>query len=377
MVQVGDPDFETPTHITSAAIDALHAGKTHYEGAGGSPSLKEAVAAFLRRTRPGLAVDPANIVCTPGGKPIIFHTIAALCEEGDEVIYPDPGFPAYETTIEWSGAKAVPLQLDESTGFRFATSASAIPTLTAFPYPDPRFSHEKLESLANDRTKLIVLCSPGNPSGGVLTAEDLDKVAEIAQKCGAWVISDEIYSQLIFDGGRHETIATRPGMAERTVVLDGCSKAFAMTGWRVGFGLFPPSLVEPAKNLAINSWTCLPPFVSAGGIAALDGPDADTAAMRAEFQARRDIVYEALNQIPGISIAVKPAGAIYLLANVTGTGLGSREFAERLLDEQAVALLDGAYFGAGGEGLVRISFAQSRERLAEGCARIAKFVEGL
>ena len=337
-------------------MEALQSGKTHYEAAGGSPELRRAAANYLERTRPGLIVDPDNVVCTPGGKPIIFHTIAALCEEGDEVIYPDPGFPAYETTIEWSGATPVPLKLQEDTGFRF--------------------SHDQIEKLASDKTKLIVLCSPGNPTGGVLSSKDLDKVAEIAKACGAYVISDEIYSKLSFDSP-HESIATRPGMMDRTIILDGCSKAFAMTGWRVGFGIFPPALVEPAKNLAINSWTCLPPFVSAGAIAALNGSDEETNRMKAEFEARRDIVYEALNDIPGINVAVKPAGAIYLLANVTGTGLDSREFAERLLDEYGVCLLDGSYFGEAGKGLVRISFGQSRERLTEGCARIREFVASL
>lgn len=352
-MEVGDPDFDSPTHVVEAAVGALRSGATHYEAAGGSSTLRQAAARFLSCTRPGLAADPDNILCMPGGKPVIFHTVAALCEPGDEVIYPDPGFPAYETTIEWAGAVPVPLRLDQRSGFRF--------------------DHGELRRLVGPRTKLIILCSPGNPSGGVLTTEDLDCVAELAQAHGAWVLSDEVYSRLVFDGV-HESVVTRPGMLERTVVLDGCSKAYAMTGWRVGFGLFPSELVEPARNLAINSWTCIPPFVAAGALAALEGPDAGVHSMRDELRARRDLVFDALNELPGIDVAVRPQGAMYMLADVSGTGLASSEFAGRLLDEQGVAVLDGAHFGAGGEGLVRLSFAQSRERLAEGCRRIGEFV---
>lgn len=326
-MEVGDPDFETPSHITASAISALQAGQTHYEAAGGSPGLRKAVANHLERSRPGLKADPDQVLCMPGGKPVIFHTIAALCEEGDEVIYPNPGFPAYETTIEWSGATAVPLRLDESTGFRFR--------------------HDDLRRLVSPRTKLIILCSPGNPTGGVLTSQDLDAVADVARESGAYVLSDEIYSSLIFDG-QHDTILLREGMPERCVLLDGCSKAFAMTGWRLGFGLFPKELVEPARNLAINSWTCIPPFVAAGAITALDTPKEELDYMRLEYAARRDLLFERLNQLPGISVAVKPAGAMYLLANVTGTSLSSRDFADRLLQEEAVSLLDGRYFGDGG-----------------------------
>jgi len=355
-MEVGDPDFDTPSHAVEAAVASLRRGETHYEAAGGSPALRNAVAAYFRRLRPGLTVNYRNVICSPGGKPVIFATIAALCEEGDEVIYPDPGFPAYETTIEWTGATPVPLRLEESTGFRF--------------------SHHELRRLASRRTKLIIVCSPGNPTGGVLGAEDLDCVAEVAKACGAWVLSDEIYSRLVYEGC-HDSIATRTDMLERTVVLDGCSKAYAMTGWRLGFGLFPPPLVEPVRNIAINSFTCLPPFVAAGAIAALEGPDATTDAMRHEYAARRDLLFDRLNTVPGICVAVRPAGAMYLLANVSGTGLSSHEFVERLLDDQGVAVLDGAFFGSGGRGLVRVSFAQSRERLAEGCDRISAFVAGL
>ncbi|CAJ1349714.1 unnamed protein product [Effrenium voratum] len=252
-MEVGDPDFATPPHITASAVSALHAGQTHYEAAGGSPTLRKAVAESLERTRPGLRADPDKVICMPGGKPVIFHTIAALCEEGDEVIYPDPGFPAYETLIEWSGATPVPLRLEEGTGFRFR--------------------HDELRRLASPRTKLIILCSPGNPTGGVLTSEDLDCAAEVARSCDSWVLSDEIYSRLTFDG-KHDSVLLREGMAERSVLLDGCSKAFAMTGWRLGFGLFPAELVEPARNLAINSWTCVPPFVAAAAVTALQSPEA-------------------------------------------------------------------------------------------------------
>lgn len=272
------------------------------------------------------------------------------------MIYPNPGFPAYETTIEWAGARAVPLMLEERSGFRF--------------------SHENLRRLVTPRTKLIIVCSPGNPTGGVLTSQDLDAIANVARSSGAWVLSDEIYSQLVFEGA-HDSIATRPGMLERTVVLDGCSKGFAMCGWRAGFGLFPHDLMEPVRNIGINSWTCLPPFVSAGAFAALQGPTDVTEGMREEFRARRDLVFERLNKITGVSVAVRPAGAMYLLANVTGTGLDSGTFVERLLEEHGVSVNDGASFGIGGQGLIRIAFGQSRERLQEGCDRIAAFVAGL
>lgn len=355
-LEIGDPDFDTPTHITQAAEKALKAGSTHYEPSGGSLALRESVAEWFRKTRPGLDAKAEDVICSPGGKNIIFQTIAALVERGDEVIYPNPGFPAYETTIEWFGGKPVPLKLDSKTGFRF--------------------DHDELKKIASSRTKLIIICSPGNPSGGILTSEDLDCVAEVAKACGAWVLSDEIYSQLIFQG-KHDSVATRPGMQQRTIVLDGCSKNWAMTGWRVGFGLFPRQLVDPARNVCINTFSCLPPFVSAGAAAAVEGPSEPTEKMRDEFCARRDIVYDRLNSIPGISVSVKPQGAMYLMADVSGTGLEAGEFASRVLFEHGVAVLDGRFFGKYGKGLVRISYGQSRERLAEACDRIAKFVEGL
>merc|ERR1712242_9254 len=357
--EIGDPDFDTPKHITLAAELALSEGQTHYEPSGGSLKLRQAVAEWFQKTRPGLDpnfVKAENILCSPGGKNIIFHAIAALVQKGDEVIYPNPGFPAYETTIEWFGGKAVPLKLDSKAGFRF--------------------DHDELRRIVSPRTKLIIICSPGNPSGGVLNADDLDCVAEVAKSCGAWVLSDEIYSQLVFDG-KHDSVATRPGMPERTIILDGCSKNFAMTGWRVGFGLYPDALVEPARNVCINTFSCLPPFISAGALAAVTGTMEPTDRMRAEFMARRDIVFDRLNAIPGVSVAVRPAGAMYLMADVSGTGLTASEFSQRLLFEHGVAVLDGAFFGEHGAGLVRLSYAQSRERLGEACDRIAKFVESV
>lgn len=254
-LEIGDPDFDTPEHITKAAEAALKAGSTHYEPSGGSLKLRESVAEWFKKTRPGLDARPENVICSPGGKNIIFQTIAALVERGDEVIYPNPGFPAYETTIEWFGGKPVPLKLDAKTGFSF--------------------DHDELKRIASSRTKLIIICSPGNPSGGILSAADLDCVAEVAKSCGAWVLSDEIYSQLVFEG-EHDSVATRPGMANRTIVLDGCSKNWAMTGWRVGFGLYPRQLVDPARNVCINTFSCLPPFVSAGAAAAVEGTQVPT-----------------------------------------------------------------------------------------------------
>jgi len=355
-LEIGDPDFDTPEHITKAAAAALAGGATHYEPSGGSLKLRESVAEWFCKTRPGLDAKAEDVICTPGGKNIIFQTIAALVQKGDEVIYPNPGFPAYETTIEWFGGKPVPLKLDSKTGFRF--------------------DHDELKRIASSRTKLIIICSPGNPSGGILSGEDLDCVAEVAKSCGAWVLSDEIYSQLVFEG-QHDSIALRPGMQQRTVILDGCSKNWAMTGWRVGFGLFPRRMVEPARNVCINTFSCLPPFVSAGAQAAVEGPTGPTEAMKDEFRARRDLLFDRLNAIPGISVAVKPAGAMYLMADVSGTGLDAGEFASRVLFEHGVAVLDGRFFGKHGQGLIRISFAQSRERLNESCDRIATFCEGV
>jgi len=355
-LEIGDPDFDTPNHITNASLVSLQGGGTHYEPSGGSLKLRESVAEWFRKTRPGLDAKAENVICTPGGKNIIFNTIAALVESGDEVIYPNPGFPAYETTIEWFGGKPVPLKLDSKTGFSF--------------------DHDELKRVASSRTKLIIICSPGNPSGGVLSSADLDCVAEVAKACGAWVLSDEIYSQLVFEGA-HDSVATRPGMEQRTIVLDGCSKNWAMTGWRVGFGLYPSQLIDPARNVCINTFSCLPPFVSAGAIAAVEGTMAPTEMMKEEFCARRDLVYDRLNAIPGISVAVKPAGAMYLMADVSGTGLEASEFASRVLFEHGVAVLDGGFFGKHGKGLVRLSFAQSRERLEEACDRIAAFCEGV
>mmetsp|Transcript_13637 Transcript_13637/g.31012 ORF Transcript_13637/g.31012 Transcript_13637/m.31012 type:complete len:436 (+) Transcript_13637:104-1411(+) len=352
-MEIGDPDFSTPEHVKAAAVEALQAGKTHYEAAGGSPAMREEVARYFNRTRPGLHADAKNVLVTPGGKPVIFHTISVLCEPGDEVIFPDPGFPAYEACIRFTGATPVPLKLHEENGFRF--------------------SHAELRKLVSPRTKLIIVCSPGNPTGGVLTQQDIDVVAEVAQESDAWVLSDEIYSQLIFQG-RPDSVATRPGMQERTIVLDGCSKTHAMTGWRVGFGLFPPQLIEPARNLAIASWTCIPPFIAAGALAALSGSSEATDSMRSELQARRDLLFERLNAVPGIRVAVRPAGAMYLLANIQKTGLTSREFARQLLAEQGVSVLDAEVFGAQGAGLVRISFAEPQDRLLEGCRRIEAFM---
>ena len=340
-LEIGEPDFPTADHIVTAAIDALRAGHTHYVPAPGIPQLRETVAAFLDRTG-RLRADPDRVIVTPGAKPIMFFTIMALCGPGDEVLYPDPGFPMYESITAFAGATPVPLPLREADGFRV--------------------NIEELKTLISKRTKLLVLNTPHNPCGSALTEADCAAIAEIALERDLIVLTDEVYWALRYGAGRPASVLDVPGMADRTILLDGWSKTYAMTGWRLGFGVFPPALVEPVTRLAINSVSCTSAFSQYAAIAALDGPQDPVADMLAEFRRRRDVIVSGLNDIPGVS-CVEPDGAFYAFPNITGTGLSSAELARRLLDDAGVAVLPGTAFGRHGEGYLRFSYANSVENI--------------
>ena len=339
-LEIGEPDFPTADHIREAAVEALNAGHTHYVPAPGIPALREGVAAFLERTG-RLRVSPDRVLITPGAKPIMFFTILALAGPGDEVLYPDPGFPMYESITSFAGATPVPVPLRESNGFRIDTA--------------------ELERLITPRSKLLIINSPHNPCGSALTQEDCAAIAEIALRHNLVVLSDEVYWAIRYDsgsGGRHASVLDFDGMADRTILLDGWSKTYAMTGWRLGFGVFPAELVEPVTRLAINSVSCTSAFSQYAALAALDGPWTPVEEMVAEFRRRRDIVVAGLNDIPGIT-CVEPQGAFYAFCNITGTGLTSAELEVRLLRDAGVAALAGTAFGTWGEGFLRLSYANS------------------
>jgi len=353
-LEIGEPDFPTPAHAAEAAFAAIRAGETGYCPAPGIAELREAAAADLSRTR-GVPVAPARVLVANGAKPFLFFGVLATCEPGDEVIYPDPGFPIYESAIRFAGATPVPLVLRETDDFAF--------------------SIDELAACVTERTKLVILNSPQNPTGGVLAREALAAAADVLRDSPAWVLSDEVYGRLLHEGA-FASIATEPGMLERTIVLDSFSKTYAMTGWRCGYAAVPEPLVEPLTRFLVNATSCVPPFVQRAGVAALTGPQDGVERMRAEFRARRDLVVAALAAMPGVTCRV-PHGAFYAFPNVTGAPLETEVLADRLLDEAGVALLSGTAFGAAGEGHLRLSYATSRERLAEGLARMRAFLEGL
>ncbi len=340
-LEIGEPDFPTAGHISEAAVEALRAGHTHYVPAPGIPALREAVAAFLERTG-RMRVSPDRVVVTPGAKPIMFFTILALAGPGDEVLYPDPGFPMYESITAFAGATPVPVPLRAGNGFLMDTA--------------------ELERLVSPRTKLLIINSPHNPCGSALTREDCAAIAEIAQRHDIAVLSDEVYWAIRYGPG-HASVLDVDGMADRTILLDGWSKTYAMTGWRLGFGVFPPALVEPVTRLAINSVSCTSAFSQYAAIAALDGPQDGVRDMVATFRRRRDIIVAGLNDIPGIS-CVQPQGAFYAFPDITGTGLTAAELQARLLDEAGVAALSGTSFGAHGAGFLRLSYANSAQNIA-------------
>jgi aspartate aminotransferase len=351
-LEIGEPDFDTPAHIGDAAADAIRAGQTHYCPSAGLIELREAAAASLGRTR-DLAVRPENVLVANGAKPFLFFTILATCNPGDEVVYPDPGFPIYESAINWIGATPVALPLHEDRDFVF----------------DPA----ELEARLSERTKLVILNSPQNPTGGAADRDDLGAAARLIAETDAWVLSDEVYSQMLYDG-EFASIASEPGMLERTILLDGFSKTFAMTGWRCGYAAVPDALVDPLVRFFVNSTSCVPPFVQLAGVAALEGPLDSVDAMMAEFRARRSLVVDGLNELPGVACRM-PRGAFYAFPNVSGTGFSADELARRLLEEAGVAVLAGSAFGKVGAGNLRLSYANSRENLTRALERIAEFLE--
>jgi aspartate aminotransferase len=341
-LEIGEPDFPTAPHIVEAAVEALRAGQTHYVPAPGIPPLREAVVSFLDRTGRMPGVTPDRVVVTPGAKPIMFFTIMALCGEGDEVLYPDPSFPMYESITAFAGAVPVPIPLREGNEFRIDT--------------------DELERLVTDRSKLLIINSPHNPCGSSLTRQDCEAIADIAQRHDLIVLTDEVYWAIRYGQEPHASVLDVDGMAERTILLDGWSKTFAMTGWRLGFGVFPPALVEPVTRLVINSVSCTSAFSQFAAIAALQGPWEPVEQMVAEFRRRRDVIVAGLNDIPGIS-CLEPHGAFYVFPNITGTGLTSVELATRLLADAGVAALSGTAFGTYGEGYLRFSYANSVENI--------------
>ncbi|MEZ6195739.1 MAG: low-specificity L-threonine aldolase [Planctomycetota bacterium] len=326
-LEIGEPDFDTPANVVEAGARAIREGHTHYVNAAGIPELRQAIADEMKRSR-GVVCGPENVVVFPGGKPTMSYLILALIDSGDEVIYPNPGFPIYESMIEFVGGVAVPLPLLEERDFGFDASA--------------------IEKLITPRTKMIILNSPGNPTAGVLGDDLLEEVAAIAKKHDIFVLSDEIYSRLLFDGRRHHSIAALPGMAERTCILDGFSKAYSMTGWRLGYGVMPAELAKRITQIGINFHSCTAAFTQLAGVEALTGPQDSVEEMRAKFELRRDMIVDGLNAIPGFRCP-KPAGAFYAFPNIEGTGRGSREVADLLLDQAGVAVLPGTAFGKHGE----------------------------
>ena len=339
-LEIGEPDFDTPAHIVEAAERALRDGFTHYNPAAGIPELKEAVAAFFGRTG-RLDVSADRIVVTPGAKPVMFYVILALCQDGGDVLYPDPGFPMYESLTSFTGARPVPVPLREDRSFRM----------------DP----EAVAELITDRTRLLVLNSPHNPCGSTMTAQELERLAEILDGRDVYVLSDEVYWAIRYDGP-HASIA--PLLPDRTILLDGCSKSFAMTGWRLGFAALPTELVEPVTRLVINSVSCTATFIQKAAVAALEGPWEPVEEMVAEFRRRRDVMVEGLNRIEGLS-CVDPTGAFYAFPNCSSLGRPSKEVAVELLERAGVAGLWGTAFGPEGEGYLRLSYANSVENIRD------------
>lgn len=346
-LEIGQPDFQTPMNICQAAFQAMKDGYTGYAPAAGLPQLRQAIAQYVAQTR-GVEVHPDEVVVTPGAKPIIFFTILALVDTGDEVIYPDPGFPVYESVINFVGGKAIPLALREEVGFRFRI--------------------EDLEQAISPRTQLLILNSPQNPTGGVLQLEDLEAIANLAERHNFYILSDEIYSRILYEQ-THHSIMSLPGMKERTILLDGYSKTYAMTGWRLGYGVAPQLLAQKLEQLTINSNSCTCSFTQIAGIEALTGTQEFVEQMVDEFKQRRDFIVDGLTAIAGIE-CVKPTGAFYVFPNVKQLPLSCDALADYLLAEAGVAVLSGSAFGKFGEGYLRLSYANSLENIREALDRI-------
>jgi aspartate/methionine/tyrosine aminotransferase len=353
-LEIGEPDFDTPANIREAAKRAFDRGATHYTPTVGIPELRAAIAADAT-ARKRVAVTPDRVVVVPGGKPVMFFAILALIDEGDEVIYPDPGFPIYESMASYVGGRAVPCPIRQENGFRL----------------DP----DELAALVTPRTKLLIINSPANPTGGVSTREDLERIAAVAREHDLTVLADEIYGRILYEG-EHVSIASLPDMAERTIVLDGFSKTYAMTGWRLGYAIVPESLVQPFSRLIVNSVSCTNAATQWAGVEALTGPQDSVDAMVAEFRVRRDLIVDGLNSIPGIT-CLRPAGAFYVFPDISATGLTGAQMVDRLLNEGGVSALAGTAFGQVGLRHLRFSYATSRENIAEAIRRTRAVVEPL
>jgi aspartate/methionine/tyrosine aminotransferase len=351
-LQIGEPDFDTPANIREAAKRALDEGATHYAPYPGIPALREAIAEDAA-ARKGFPVDPSQVFVTVGGKGVMLYAILGIVDPGDEVLVPDPGYPIYESLTRFVGGTPVAVPIRQELDFRIDL--------------------DELRSLVTPKTRMLVINSPANPTGGVLTRSDLEAIAELAISHDLVVLSDEIYGRILYDGEEHVSIASLPGMAERTIVLDGFSKTFAMTGWRLGYAIVPPSLIPTYGQLVINTISCAPTFAQVGAVEAIRGPQEPMAAMVAEFRARRDLVVAGLNDIPGIECR-SPKGAFYAFPRVSGTGFTGKELADRLLAEAGVCVLAGTAFGGIGVDHVRISYANSRENLTAALGRIRDFV---
>ena len=354
-LEIGEPDFDTPRHIVEAGIRALQDGQTHYGPTPGLPQLREAIARNSREVR-GIDTDPSHVVVTPGAKPIMFYVMLAIGEPGVEIIYPNPGFPIYESMIRFSGATPVPMRLIEESGY----------------HPDL----DDLASKITDKTRLIIINSPENPCGSALNRQELETIANLVkQRDDIYVMADEIYKDILYTG-EHFSIAAFPDMPQRTIILDGFSKSYAMTGWRLGYGIMPPELVPHITKLAVNSVSCAATFTQIAAIAALDGPQDEVQAMTAEFSQRRRLITDGLRSIDGIKCP-EPEGAFYVFPSIQGTGLSSAEFEERSLQEAGVAILSGSAFGEYGEGYVRLSYANSQENIQIALDRLSSLVQGL
>jgi aspartate/methionine/tyrosine aminotransferase len=351
-LQIGEPDFDTPANIRDAAKKALDEGATHYAPYPGIPALREAIADDAA-ARKGFPIDPSQVFVTVGGKGVMLYAILGLVDPGDEVLVPDPGYPIYESLTRFVGGMPVPVPIRQERDFRIDL--------------------DELRSLVTPKTRMLVINSPAYPTGRVLTRGDLEAIAELAIRHDLVVLADEIYGRILYDGEEHVSIASLPGMAERTIVLDGFSKTFAMTGWRLGYAIVPPSLIPTYGQLVINTISCAPTFAQVGAVEAIRGPQEPMAAMVEEFRARRDLVVAGLNDIPGIE-CLSPKGAFYAFPRVSGTGLTGKELADRLLAEADVCVLAGTAFGGIGVDHVRISYANSRENLTKALRRIREFV---
>jgi aspartate/methionine/tyrosine aminotransferase len=351
-LQIGEPDFDTPAHVVEAGAQALRNGHTHYTPSPGIPELRDAIAEDMKKSR-GLDVARDEVVVTPGGKPILFNVILVLVDPGDEVSYPNPGFPIYESMIRFVGGKPVPQRFDAAKGFELDVDG--------------------LIASLNEKTKLLILNSPSNPTGGVIRRAELERIAKrVRELPNLVVLSDEIYSRLVYDGEKHFSIATLPGMRERTIILDGFSKTYAMTGWRLGYGVMPVELAKMVAKITTNSTSCTAGFTQMAGVAALRGPQDSAEAMCREFDKRRKIIVDGLNSVKGFHCAT-PKGAFYAFPDIRGTGRKSKELEGALLDECGVACLSGTSFGAFGEGFLRFSYANSVANLEEAIRRLRAY----